>query len=105
MPSPDPWGAYDLFVIGVTVDEIVAKTNSPEAEVIADIYQMRDLLKKQIPGINDDEADRIRHEHILTRQGHADGTAQGLKVAAEAAMRRRAVIDAARARARKESVV
>lgn len=102
IPTVHPWLVYDRFVNGETVDELMVSLQRPEGDVLADIEQMRLILIEQHPGITDDEADRIRFENILIKKAQMDGTPPALKVASEASVRRRNIIDAAKRRCEEE---
>lgn len=104
VPTLRPWENYDMFVKGYTIEEIAlegAEIEQAESIVSADIEEMRGRLMLQYPGITAEEADRLRHETLLVVAGHKDGSAPGIKAAAEASIRRNQIIDAGGRRVQK----
>lgn len=95
--SKQPWIVYDMFVQGVTVDEIVmqfalqgaTRDEANEASVKADIETMRGFECKRWPRalLTDEDCDQLRRLYLLIRAARADGSAGAIKTANELGIR------------------
>lgn len=105
IPTIRPWVVYDRFLKGEALIEIAMPLGLDSQEVKNDIEDMREHYRAQYPqsALADLEVDELRRNDLLIRSGFVDGSAQGLKVVAEAQERNRLIILAGERRKKAEA--